>query len=144
MANQVTTEQEFEAALIHFCFTQAATDMIVHTGLINTHPLIGFNGKDIVNIMKIVHDSTMPPLMVSYIAQKKLMVMTYWTNHCHGLAKPITARLFTLGIVDVFTQLMTYESQKEDQSKFKVPNEFKAGSKWKPFKEGAMAYFNSI
>lgn len=39
---------------------------------------------------------------------------------------------------------MTYESQKEDQSKFKAPNEFKAGSKWKPFKEGAVAYFNSI
>lgn len=66
MVNQVTAEQEFEAALIHFCFTQAATDMIVHTGLINTHPLIGFNGIDIDNITKIIHDSTMPPMMVSY------------------------------------------------------------------------------
>ncbi len=36
---------------------------------------------------------------------------------------------------------MTYEAKEEDVV-VKPPAEFKTGSKWKPFKEGAIAYFN--
>jgi hypothetical protein len=40
---------------------------------------------------------------------------------------------------------MSYESQDdEQQTTVKSPGEFKAGSKWKAFKEGVIAYLNSV
>jgi len=40
---------------------------------------------------------------------------------------------------------MNFESQEEDATTtVKAPAEFKAGSKWKPFKEGVIAYLNSV
>lgn len=48
--------------------------------------------------------------------------------------------------IEAFGKLMNMESQaqQEDSTQVKAPSEFKPGSKWKPFKEGAIAYFNSI
>jgi hypothetical protein len=40
--------------------------------------------------------------------------------------------------------LMSFESQEHEQTTVKPPTEFKAGSKWRPFKKGTIAYFNSI
>jgi hypothetical protein len=45
---------------------------------------------------------------------------------------------------DAFGQLMTFEAQQEETSPVKPPSEFLQGSKWKVFKEGAIAFFNSI
>ncbi|MFN9978786.1 MAG: hypothetical protein ACK53Y_02670, partial [bacterium] len=40
---------------------------------------------------------------------------------------------------------MTFETQEDDATTtVKAPAEFKTGSKWKPFKEGVIAYLNSV
>jgi hypothetical protein len=39
---------------------------------------------------------------------------------------------------------MTLVAQEEDSTQVKPPTEFKASPKWKPFKEGCIAYFNLI
>jgi hypothetical protein len=53
-------------------------------------------------------------------------------------------RIFSPPVADAFSQLMAYETQEEEQNNVKPPGEFKAGSKWRSFKEGAIAYINSI
>jgi hypothetical protein len=45
--------------------------------------------------------------------------------------------------METYGKLMTHKAKEED-AVVKAPPEFKSGSKWKPFKEGAIAYFNSI
>jgi hypothetical protein len=59
------------------------------------------------------------------------------------LGEYIGAKEFTPSIADAFSQLLIlYESQEDEQPTVKP--EFKAGSQWRPFKEGAIVYFNSI
>jgi hypothetical protein len=49
-------------------------------------------------------------------------------------------------LVNTYSCLYVFESQEEDAtaSTVKTPSKYKTGSKWKPFKEEAIAYFNSI
>ena len=146
MADEFVLDQgeEFANSLAQFGFSQAAQAAITANGLQSTQDLIGLSEKDIDNIMKIVRASTVPPMIVSYMAQKRLTVMCYWVNRRHRLDEYIGAEEFTPPVADAFSQLMAFESQEEEQTNVKPPGEFKPGSKWRPFKEGAIAYFNSI
>jgi hypothetical protein len=83
-------------------------------------------------------------MLVPYMAQKRLDVMCYWVNRCHRLQESIHADEFTPMAAEAFAKLMAFESQEEDATTVKAPSDFKAGSKWKPFKEGVIAYLNSI
>lgn len=77
MAANVVT---FQDLLIRFGFNQEARTAIIANGLTINQDLIGLNDKDIDNIMKIVRTSRTPPMIVPYIAQKKLTVLAYWVN----------------------------------------------------------------
>ncbi len=136
----------FAAALTQFGFPQTAADGILNNGLLSTYVLIGLEVKDIENIVKIVRTATTPPTLVPYMAQCQLEIMCYWVNRRHRLMEPINADLFNHMTIEAFGKLLNMENQaqQEDSTQVKPPSEFKSGSKWKPFKEGAIAYFNSI
>jgi hypothetical protein len=78
------------------------------------------------------------------MAQKRLTVFAYWVNHRFRLQESIDAAEFTPLALEAFSKLMTSEAQDRDASTVKASSEFKAGCKWKSFKEGVVAYFNSI
>jgi len=48
--------------------------------------------------------------------------------------------------LDTYGQLLSFKANQEEETsaQVKAPAEYKAGSKWKPFKEGAIAYFSSV
>jgi hypothetical protein len=108
--------EEFSNSLAQFGFSQPAQAAITANGLQTTQDLIGLSDKDIDNIMKIVRASTVPPMIVSYMVQKRLTVMCYWVNRCHCLGEYVGAKEFTSDIADAFSQLMTFESQEEEQT----------------------------
>jgi hypothetical protein len=83
-------------------------------------------------------------MLVPYMAQKRLDIMCYWVNRCHRLQESINADEFTPLVAEAFANLMTFEMQEEETTTVKAPADFKPGSKWKPFKEGVIAYLNSI
>ena len=85
-----------------------------------------------------------PPMLVLYMAQKHLDIMCYWVNHCHQLQESINANEFTPLVSEAFAKLMAFETQEEETAMIKAPIDFKAGSKWKSFKEGMITYLNSI
>ncbi len=134
----------FHAALQHFGFTQPAMNSLIASGLTSSQDLIGIDAKDIENIMKIVRASTVPPMLVPYMAQKRLDIMCYWVNQRHRLQESIDANEFTPLAAEAFAKLMAFETQEEEMTTTKAPADFKPGSKWKPFKEGVIAYLNSI
>lgn len=100
--------------------------------------------KYIENFLKIIRTSTTPPTLAPYMAQKKLKTLCYWVNRCNHLNESIDANEFTPKALITFTQLLSLDKQDESASQVKLPAELKASSKWKPFKEGVIAYFNSI
>jgi hypothetical protein len=62
------------------------------------------------------------------------------------LNEPIDAGSFNQAALDAFGHLLAFENNQDDEATthVKPPTEYKAGSKWRPFKEGAIAYFNSV
>jgi hypothetical protein len=100
----------FQDLLIHFSFSQEARTAIIANGLTTNQDLIGLKYKDIDNIMKIVHASRTPPMIVPYIAQKKLITLAYWVNHWHRLAEMIDSEQYTHEVADDFSCLMSYEN----------------------------------
>jgi hypothetical protein len=80
---------------------------------------------------------------VPYIAQKRLNILCYWASRRHRLNEPTDAALFNPAAIDTYGKMMAFEAKEEDTI-VKAPAEFKAGTKWKSFKEGTIAYLNSI
>jgi hypothetical protein len=94
--------------------------------------------------MNIVHGGqAVPMIVVPFMAQKKFTIFCYWVNCRSRLGESIAAGLFTDQAVTSYGRLMTQESKDEDNKGVKAPAEFKNGSKWKPFKEGCIAFFNT-
>jgi hypothetical protein len=131
----------FQAALQRIGFSQPATAAITANGIHTAQDLIGLDDKDIEQILKIICLGP-PPILVPYIAQKRLNTMCYWATRRNRLNEAIDPGLFNAQAIETYGKLMAYEAKEED-AVVKPPAEFKAGSKWKPFKEGAIAYFNS-
>lgn len=50
--------------------------------------------KDIENVMTIVR-KLVPPIVVNYVSQKRLSILTYWVNRRHRLAEEIDLVFFT-------------------------------------------------
>lgn len=140
---QVQAQAAFQAVLAQFGFSQIAIQAIVANGITSMQdPLV--LKQDIENIMKIMRASTVPPMLVPYMEQKCLNILCYWTNQRHRLMESMDINEFTPEAADAFGCLMTFETQEEEAMTVKPPGEFLQGSKWKPFKGGAIAYFNSI
>jgi putative NADH-flavin reductase len=59
------------------------------------------------------------------------------------LGESIAALDFTEQAAEDAEKLMAFESQDDDTTAVKPPSEFTAGTKWRAFKEGAIAFFNS-
>jgi len=78
-----------------------------------------------------------------FMAQKKFTIFCYWTNCRNRLGRSIVAGLFNDQAILSYGWLVTQESKDEDTKGVKAPAEFKSGSKWKAFKEGCIAFFNT-
>jgi len=134
----------FQAALQRLGFPQAAVDGLAANGITSTDDLIGLTEKDTAQVLKIIRTGN-PPVTVPYIAQKRFNIFCFWVNRRQRLNEPIGAALFDQAALDTYGRLMTFETQEDDATTtVKAPAEFKTGSKWKPFKEGVIAYLNSV
>jgi hypothetical protein len=134
----------FQAALTRLGFGQPAIAALNNNGIGETNDLIGLNEKDTAQILKIIRTAN-PPVNVPYIAQKRFNIFCYWVNRRTRLNKPIDAGSFNQAALDSYGRLLAFENNQEDEATtIKSPAEYKVGSKWKAFKEGAIAYFNSV
>ncbi len=80
-----------------------------------------------------------------YYAQKGLNILCFWPARCHRLNEAIVSVLFNQAAIDSYGCMMSFMTQDEETSTIvKPPAEFKIGSKSKPFKEGTIAYLNSV
>jgi hypothetical protein len=136
-------ELDFRALLQRFGFSKDGVQGIIDNGVHTTGDLIGIDSDDIENIVKLIRASRTPPMVVSYIAQKRLSVLMFWTNRRRRLGESILASDFTLQAAEEASRLMAFEDQEDDTTSVKPPTEFTMGTKWKAFKEGAIAFFNS-
>jgi hypothetical protein len=86
-------------------------------------------------------------MLIPYMVQKFLYIMCYWVNRCHHQQESIddaNEYEFTPIAAEAFVKPMAFETQEEETSNVRAPAKFKTGPKWKPFKEGCIAYFNSV
>jgi hypothetical protein len=136
-------EPGFLATLVAFRFYPDAIQGLTNNGLLSTHDLIGLTARDIEKIMKIIRIGP-PVVVVPYLAEKNLTILTYWVNRRNRLQESINPILFDAEELEASSKLMNAEAKDKDDSDVKPPEKFKVTSKWKPFKEGVIAYFNSI
>ena len=125
---RMQAQADFQQALSTYGFSQPAILAIVANGLTNSQDLVSIESKDIENIMKIVRARTVPPMLVPYMAQKRLNILCYWVNRRHRLMESIDINEFTPEAADAFGRLMTFEAQEEETSSVKPPSEFLQGS----------------
>jgi hypothetical protein len=136
----VAPEPGFLATLVAFRFNPDAIQGMTNNGLLSTHDLIGLTVRDIKKIMKIIRIGP-PGVVVPYLAEKNLTILTYWVNRRNRLQESIDPVLFNTEELEAYSKLMNAEAKDKDDSDVKPPEKFKATSKWKPFKEGVIAYF---
>jgi hypothetical protein len=132
----------FQAVLLRLGCPPPAIQAITANGINTTQDLIGLTDKDIENVLKIIR-TAQPPVVVPYVAQKRLNTLCYWVNRRTRMGESIEAALFSQAMLDQYARLSAFMDKEEDNA-VKPPSEYKTGSKWKAFKEGAVAYFNSI
>jgi len=138
MAARVT----FQAALQRIGFGPAAITALQNNGLDSVHDLINLDAKDIEQLLKIVCAGP-PAVMVPFLAQKHLNIFCFWATKRNRLNEPTDAALFTQAAIETYGATMALIKKDEDII-VKAPAEYKTGTKWKAFKEGAIAYLNGI
>ncbi len=138
MAARVT----FQAALQRIGFGLAAITALENNGLDSVHDLINLDAKDIEQLLKIVRAGP-PAVVVPFLAQKRLNIFCFWATKRNRLNEPTDAALFTQAAIETYGATMALIEKDEDII-VKAPAEYKTGTKWKAFKEGAIAYLNGI
>ncbi len=134
----------FTAALMRIGFAADATVAIQQNQVMTMNSLIGMTKGDIEQLMKIVRGGQgAPVIVVPFMAQKKFTILCYWVNRRFRLGESIAAGQFTEATVQTYGCLMAQGNKDEETEGVKAPPEFKAGSKWKPFKEGCITFFNT-
>jgi hypothetical protein len=134
----------FNAALTRIGFLAEAIASVNQNQVTSTMSLIGISKDDVEQLMKIVRGGHgVPVITVPFMAQKKFTTLCYWVNRRNRLGESIAPGLFNDQAVILYRQLMAQESRDEETKGVKVPSEFKTGQKWKPFKEGCIAFFNT-
>jgi hypothetical protein len=132
------------AALARIGFAADAIVAIQQNQVTMTASLIGMTKEDVEQLMKIVRGGQGAPLIVvPFMAQKKFSIFCYWVNRRFRLGESTAAGQFTEAAIQAYGHLMAQESKDDETEGVKAPVEFKAGSKWKPFKEGCIAFFNT-
>jgi hypothetical protein len=76
----------FQAVLTCMGFTNPTINALAANGINTTQDLIGLNEKDVEQILKIIRTGP-PPMVVPYIAQKRLNIFSYWVSWRHQLDK---------------------------------------------------------
>jgi hypothetical protein len=114
MAQVQMEELDFRTLLTRLGFAQSAIQAITDNGLRTTEDLVGIDQDDIENIIKIIRASQVPPMLVSYIAQKLFTVLCYWVNRRRRLLESIAANEFTPQALEAFGKLMAHESQEDE------------------------------
>jgi hypothetical protein len=139
----VAAPAAFNTTLIRIGFSQDAVASINQNQVKVSENLIGMSKDDVEQLMKIIRGRHgVPVITVPFMAQKKFAMFCYWVNRRSRLGKDIAAGLFTQQAIINYGCLMAQEDKDEEIEGVKAPAEYKTGSKWKPFKEGCIAFFN--
>jgi hypothetical protein len=134
----------FNAALTRIGFSAEVIASVNQNQVTSTMSLIGMSKEDVKQLMKIVRGGHgVSIILVPFIAQKKFTILCYWVNRRNCLNESIAPGLFNNQAVILYSQLMAQENRDEETEGVKAPSEFKTGQKWKPFKEGCIAFFNT-
>jgi hypothetical protein len=132
----------FQAALARIGFQPPAIAALDANGVTGVRDLINLNEKDVEQLLKIIRTGP-PPVTVPFLAQKRLNIFCYWVTKRNRLNEPIDAPLFTQAAIESYGAMMALD-EKDEEVVVKAPGEYKKDTKWKSFKEGAIAYFNGI
>jgi len=134
----------FNAALIRIGFSQEAVASINQNQVMVSENLIGMTKDNVEQLVKIVRGGHgVPVITVPFMAQKRFATFCYWVNRRSRLGEDISSGLFTPQAVINYGHLMAQEDKDDETEGVKAPTEYKTGSKWKPFKEGCIAFFNT-
>ncbi len=134
----------FQAALTRIGLNADSSAALNANGITAVQDLINLDSKDIEQILKIIRTGP-PPVPVPYLAQKRLGIFSYWATRQNRLGEPIDAALFTIPAMNQYGAMITLSSQSKDEDLIiKPPGEYKTGTEWKAFKEGAIAYLNCV
>jgi len=132
----------FQAALARIGFGQQAIASLDANGLTSVRDLIHLSEKDVEQLLKIVRAGP-PAVTVPFLAQKRLNIFCYWAKKRNRMDEPIEPVLFNQAAIESYGSMMVLED-KDEEIVVKAPGEYKRDTKWKAFKEGAIAYFNGI
>jgi len=132
----------FQAALDRIGFNGPSVTALTGNGINSVRDLINLTTKDIEQILKIVRTGP-PPVVVPYLAQKRLNIFCYWATRRNRLNESLQPNLFTQAAVEQYGAMMAIDDQ-EEEIVVKPPTEYKKDTKWKGFKEGAIAYLNCV
>jgi hypothetical protein len=134
----------FNVALTRIGFMAEAIGAMNQNRVTSTASLIGMNKDDVEQLMKIIRGGQgAPTIPVPFMAQRRFTIFCYWINRRNRLGEPIAPNLFTDQSNISYGRLMTQEDKDEETVGVKAPSEFKTGQKWKSFKEGCIAFFNT-
>jgi hypothetical protein len=134
----------FNAALTRIGFRAEAIGAMNQNQVTSTASLIGMNKDDVEQLMKIIRGGQGAPIiLVPFMAQRRFTIFCYWINRHNCLGESIAPNLFTDHSIISYGRLMTQEDKDEETEGVKAPSEFKTGQKWKPLKEGCIAFFNT-
>lgn len=134
----------FQAALTRMGFNAHSSAALNANGVTAVRDLINLDSNDVEQILKIIRTGP-PPVPVPYLAQKHLNIFCYWATRHNRLGEALDAALFTIPAMNQYGAMMALSEQAKDEDLIvKPPTEYKTSTKWKAFKEGAIAYLNCV
>jgi hypothetical protein len=139
---QMTARVAFQAALQRIGFGQAVIAALETNGITIVQDLINLDLKELEQLLKIVRTGP-PAVVVPFLAQMCLNMFCFWVTKRARLNEPIDTGLFTQAAIDSYSATMAL-IEKGEEITVKAPAEYKTRTKWKAFKEGAIAYLNRI
>jgi hypothetical protein len=134
----------FQGALTRLGFNADSSAALNANGITSVRDLINLDSKDVEHILKIIRTGP-PPVPVPYLAQKRLNIFCYWATRRDCLNETIDAARFNDAAMTQYGSMLALSEQAKDEDLIvKPPGEYKTGTKWKAFKEGAIAYLNCV
>jgi hypothetical protein len=134
----------FNATLTRIGFAANALAAMNQNQVNSTASLIGMCKDDVEQLMKIMRGGQGAPIIiVPFMTQKKFVILCCWVNQRTRLGESIAPHLFNDQAIIQYGHLMVQEDKDKETEGVQTPAEFKTGGKWKPFKEGCIAFFNT-
>jgi hypothetical protein len=134
----------FNATLTRIGFAADALAAMNQNQVMSTSSLIGMHKEDVEQLMKIVRGGQgAPVIVIPFMAQRKFVILCYWVSQRTRLGESIAPHLFNDQAIIQYGRLMAQEDKDDETEGVKAPPEFKTGNKWKPFKEGCIAFLNT-